>query len=500
MAVRAKGQQLGHLSTTFFNIPSLFKQMLAYFILALFHIPHVFCTPDQPEMTFEELYQEGKVAYTVGEWGDCIAFMRRAWEDYKYYEDELISCRKKCQTEIEKPGEDFFSQYHAESERALCHLRCKRDRFTDMRPDLKKMTTYFDFMERKPYEYLHICYWNMGELSLAVQAAYTFLIQNPGHKNILDALKFYMEQPNYHDDMLVDSLKNPYEQRYMDGVSAYESEDWGRCIHDLEATLEKVIEEDSRCRLVCEDKIDWSLVDGNPDLDVLITSIRASIIRCKHNCLYRLSVVNGHNLGNIITSIYEYLHYCQYKSMLGLDATRSVATYLLFDGNPLMRRNKYFYEKEYNRAELFKPDSVVLEFYKKRVIEERYLKFIEEKFVYENNEFPPERVDDKKALNLEVVTDDEFSYASILNLLSENECRQLRSVFQNDLIDPLIEEITRRVKHYWPTAKYESISCQRQSRHVACDRALILSTEPSDCSEWLGAVHSGCVIVFCTEV
>lgn len=51
----------------------------------------------------------------------------------------------------------------------------------------------------------------LGELRHAVQGAYTFLVQNPTHKDTLDGLKFYMEQQNYNDDMLVDLMRRPYE-------------------------------------------------------------------------------------------------------------------------------------------------------------------------------------------------------------------------------------------------------------------------------------------------
>ncbi|PIO56852.1 hypothetical protein TELCIR_21747, partial [Teladorsagia circumcincta] len=51
----------------------------------------------------------------------------------------------------------------------------------------------------------------MGALRQAVQAAYTFLTQNPSDKDTLDGLEFYMQQPGYNDDMLVDLLRRPYE-------------------------------------------------------------------------------------------------------------------------------------------------------------------------------------------------------------------------------------------------------------------------------------------------
>ncbi|KAK5973060.1 hypothetical protein GCK32_008816, partial [Trichostrongylus colubriformis] len=202
-------------------------------------------TPDDPGLTFEQLYQYGKWEYTDQNWPDCVAFMRRALEDFQYFEDELVWCRKKCAGQVQTPDSDPLSQKHAQSERALCLLRCKRERLTEERPPLEKMNTYYDFVERKPYQYIHICYWRMGDLRHAVQAAYTFLVQNPSDKDTLDGIEFYMKQKDYNDDMLVDLLRRPYEKFFMSGVEAYNNEDWNRCVDDLETSLEKTMEEDA---------------------------------------------------------------------------------------------------------------------------------------------------------------------------------------------------------------------------------------------------------------
>ncbi|VDM59073.1 unnamed protein product [Angiostrongylus costaricensis] len=478
-------------------------------------------TPDDPKMTFEQLYQYGKYEYTDGNWPDCIAFMKRALDDFQYFEDELVWCRRKCGEQVESPDDGLMSQKHAQSERALCLLRCKRERFTEERPPLAKMSVYFDFVERKPFQYLHICHWKIGELAKAVQSAYTFLVQNPADKDTLDGLAFYMEQPGYHDNMLVDLLRRTYEKkdegknccilkvRFISGVQAYEAEDWHKCIDDFESSIEKTIDEDSsilvdgnasinfRCRLLCEDKIDWSAIDGNPEIDVLLTSMQSSVIRCQHNCLYRLALINGHNVGQLLAAHYEYLHYCQYQLMRGSEAARSVANYLLFDDNPLMRRNKYFYAKQYKNKDLFIPDQGMIWLHKQRTLEERYLTFIEEKFQYINNEFPPERQEDRMRFNTHVSIEDTFDYDAVTKLLNSNECKTLRSVFPPKHAEQLIEELEKRVRELWPIAIYRSRSCARETRQADCRRAIVLSIDIQDCSEWLGAMHSGCVIIFC---
>ncbi|PAV79437.1 hypothetical protein WR25_10631 [Diploscapter pachys] len=470
---------------------------LLYIVLLL---PLLCFASDDPSITFEELYLWGKNEYTAGNWPDCVAYMRKAIEDFRYLEDESADCRKKCTTQVEKGGESRLSRMHEISEKALCILRCKRDRFTERRPHLRKMANYYDFQERKPYEYLHICYWNRKMLDKAVSAAYTFLVKNPDHERVLEGLTFYMKQPGYKEEMLVDELRSEYEKRFIGAVAAYDEESWGVCVDEMEASLQKLMMEDEKCRFVCEDKLDWSSVDANPEIDVLFTSMYASILRCQHNCLYKLTMVNGHKIGDSpIAAHYEYLRFCQYKLKRGSDAARSVASYLLFDRNPLMLRNKYVYTKEFNRPDLFTPYPEMVVIYNQRKLEERYLTFVEESFRYVNNEFPPEKRDDYKKFDEEVDIEDKFDYNAVRTLLSPEECRHLRSPFSSHTVDSLVSELTRRVSVLFPSISAPPlIHCASSIQQASCAKPFILSLDSGDCGEWLGEWYTGCSITYCT--
>ena len=57
-----------------------------------------------------------------------------------------------------------------------------------------------------------------------------------------------------------------------------------------------------------------------------------------------------------ISLISKNQHY-QLSEMRGTDAMRAVASYLLFDDNPTMHRNRNFYAEHYKKLDLFVPDN-----------------------------------------------------------------------------------------------------------------------------------------------
>lgn len=473
------------------------------FLLLL--LVYVFSTcqgnPNQEKrITFEDYFQFGKNEYTEKNWPDCVAFMKRAIDDFKQYQDDTVSCRNKCQRQIKAATSSMpkIAGFHETSEIALCLLRCRKDMFGDLQ-SVRKMSVYHDLEERKPYQYMHICYYHQSELGMAVQSAYTFLVANPEEKDIIQSLNWYMNRPGYTDEMLIDMERKDHEAKFINGVEAYDQQDWGRCVHEFESSLEKTIQQDEKCRILCQDKIDWSVVEGNPELDVLLASMRASVTRCEHNCLYKLARINGHYVGNLIAAHFEYLHFCHYKMQRGAEAAQSVANYLLFDDNPLMKRNRYFYGKLYKKDELFTPSKEMMEIYERRELESRYLEFMEKRFVVKDGELPPEQADDHNPLSMDFHVEDNFPYHEIPKLISKSECKVLRAVFDTTERDSFVKELEKRVKVLWPNSSFSSVSCGKETREAKCSRAIVFSSESDDCGEWLGKWFTGCAVVFCDK-
>lgn len=60
----------------------------------------------------------------------------------------------------------------------------------------------------------------------------------------------------------------------MRGVKLYNSGDWQQCVTEFESSLTQFFEEEQKCRLVCEDKLNWETFDGaNPEVTIIITSL-----------------------------------------------------------------------------------------------------------------------------------------------------------------------------------------------------------------------------------
>lgn len=50
----------------------------------------------------------------------------------------------------------------------------------------------------------------MGELTKAVQAAYTYLVRNPNDTEVGESMKFFMEQKDFDFSMIKDLEERPY--------------------------------------------------------------------------------------------------------------------------------------------------------------------------------------------------------------------------------------------------------------------------------------------------
>uniref|UniRef100_A0A0N5CEM2 Procollagen-proline 3-dioxygenase n=1 Tax=Strongyloides papillosus TaxID=174720 RepID=A0A0N5CEM2_STREA len=490
------------------------------FILVIWLPLHLYCTPEEPEITFEDLYINGKSAYSREEWGDCIAFMLKALEDFNFYLGEKIWCRQKCTKEIAGLNENhkinddtnllFHSLMYTQAQKALCLFRCQIWKFTEERPPMKNFQIYEDFQNRKPYEYLHFCYYKLGDLERAVKYSYTVLVGNSKNEDALTSLKFYMEQENFKKEMLVDALRKTYEESYINGVEAYNNKEWNQCVYWFESSLTELWEEDEKCRLTCEDRIDFSSIENdNPEISIVFTSIYYSVVSCQHNCIEKLSKVNGHQISNFLSSYFEYLHVCFFNENRGRDVGQSIENAILLNpSNMVSRQNKLFYintYKDFGEKDLFTPSPKIVEYYIRYQNEKKLLDFVNQKFRFENLWYTAPT--DKSIMDWSVDIKDYFDYSKLSTvLITDDECELLKLSGELEYLkaknkfhkDELLEEIGERIAQKYETqVKFKSLHCNEE---VECKRSgFTFSIEKETCSSLVNPSFPGCVVVFCNE-
>lgn len=493
---------------------------LFIFILTILLPCISYCTPEEPEITFENLYVYGKSAYSDKNWGDCIAFMLKALEDFNFYMSEKLWCRQKCAKEIAGLKEDhkvdddtsllFHSLMYSQAQKALCLFRCQIWKFTEERPPMKNFEVYEDFQNGKPYEYLHFCYYKLGDLERAVKYSYTAVVGNSKNEDALVSLKYYMEQDNYKKEMLIDALRKQYEESYMNGVEAYNNKEWNHCIYWFESSLTELWEEEERCRLTCEDRIDFSSIENdNPEISIVFTSIYYSVVSCQNKCIEKLSKVNGHKISNFLSSYFEYLHVCFYNENRGRDVGQSIENAILLNpSNMVSRQNKLFYMntyKDYNNDELFIPSQKIVDYYTRYQNEKKFLMFVNEKFRYENLWFTAPT--DKSIMDWSVDIKDYFDYSQLSKaIISDDECELLKLSSELEYLkaknkfhkDELLQEIVERISQkYETTVIFKSLHCNEE---IECKRSgFTFSLEKDTCSSLVNPSFPGCLVVFCNE-
>lgn len=79
---------------------------------------------------------------------------------------------------------------------------------------------------------------------------------NPDDKIMQANIKYYLTRPNINQDMLEDMEEKLFVKLYLDGIDAYENENWDTCIENMEESLMQFIRNEDECRAFCEGEFD----------------------------------------------------------------------------------------------------------------------------------------------------------------------------------------------------------------------------------------------------
>ncbi|KAK2589188.1 hypothetical protein KPH14_002002 [Odynerus spinipes] len=339
------------------------------------------------QLTLSELYESAVDAYLNEEWDQCIEKFTEALRGYKNYKQTIIRCRRSCAIEAEGT-QPFYREniedlhfYERKVRETLCLMKCNQDYGDVVNGKKLRLPTGTEkkFIERRTYEYLHICYYQKNHFQDAANAVFTFLVLHPHHNMSVNNLKYYLTLPDVHADNVTNLEVENFLNAYTSGMSEYENENYKEAIKLFEKSLRDYLESEEECRIYCEGPFDQG---WHPEFTSSISNHFAYCLKCKRSCSRYLNYVNGENRDDLLRSHYNYLQYAYYKLGNLAAASQAVESYLLFDpvDETMLNNKKYYLRLPKVGKESFVPREEALSYMKRQEYERRMLRFISEEF------------------------------------------------------------------------------------------------------------------------
>lgn len=115
----------------------------------------------------KKLYQSGVDAYLENNFSGCVGRLEASLEKYREYRQKIVACRQMCAMDAELfeplyPVDVENLRFYEKTLRGtLCLIKCRNgdellSRTATISPDTEKI-----FEHRKPYQYLHLCYFQV---------------------------------------------------------------------------------------------------------------------------------------------------------------------------------------------------------------------------------------------------------------------------------------------------------------------------------------------------
>lgn len=294
----------------------------------------------------EKPYLKGIKAYKDERWSECIAQFEESLHLYKLYKSTIVNCRMKCNSQNFEPEikEDIgdLKAYEIFFNRKQCLLKCKEKEFEDLNleGDIEEAVLY-GMQARKPYEYLHICYYQMNMAPKAASAVFTYLVANPDDEQMKSNLQYYTQQREVDANEVTDFLSDDYQALYRLGLDAYQQNNWLDAVANMEEVLTDYFTSENSCRVECErqPEQEWS-----PEISITISNNIAALLHCQQQCQDKLKVLDYNTGVEFIADILNYIQICYYRLNRVDDAAKATATYLMMlpdDEDMLINKNIY---------------------------------------------------------------------------------------------------------------------------------------------------------------
>lgn len=327
--------------------------------------------------SLQKTYENGVKAYSGERWSECIKQFEDSIHLYKLYRSVIVNCRQKCNNQpfesevVENIGdlkvyEHFFNKKD-------CLTRCEDSGLEDMRlhRDVGE-SVLISMQARKPYEYLHLCYFQKNVMPKAASAAYTYLMLHPDDQSMENNVKYYVDQPEVDAREIVDLESDDYVVLYKIGVKAYNQHNWADTAANMEEVLNDYLSSENSCRVECErqPEQEWS-----SEFAITMSNNIAALLHCQQQCQDKLKSLEYNSGIEFIADVLNYIQICYYKLERFDDAAKAAATYLsLLPNDEDMLENKKIYSSLVDTKSFSKRSDI--EYYLKRdTYEKKLLKF-----------------------------------------------------------------------------------------------------------------------------
>lgn len=343
-------------------------------------------------LAYDFLYNEGVSLYLQEDWEGCVMNLELALKGWHWWNDNTASCRRNCTREA--GGKELLSTHLNEDDRyferilynTLCLVKCKNDVFGAQRDRVVENSVTEDFKARKPYDYLQLCYYKLGKLQEAANAASTVLAAQPDNTVMTGNLNFYIEEGKLEAESVVNMELKPYGQEYVKATVAYGNNDFDLTITHMEKSLELFLQEYQNCRYLCESPFDQGWY---PDFVSSVANHFTFTLRCKRKCLWQLSDLFGEIDDDFLPSYFDYLQYAYFQKGETRLACEAVTSYLtLRPDDEVQNRNKEFYESlDEVTEDMFVPREEIVALKEREDYEYNLMELIETNFAFLTDEF-----------------------------------------------------------------------------------------------------------------
>ncbi|XP_015123509.1 cartilage-associated protein isoform X2 [Diachasma alloeum] len=347
--------------------------------------------PDFENMTLEEAYKAAVNTYLDEHWDECIIGFNHFLQRYKSYKNAVINCRKKCRSEASAVSPIFAENvedlhfYEKKIRETLCLLNCNQDYRDVVGPQaLKRLPKEIEkeIFGLKPYEYLHICYYQRNRFQEAANALFTYMTFHPQHELSSKNLRYYLTLKEVDENEVKNLEMSPFLEYYMKAVKAYGEKLYEDAAENFEKSLQLYMKSEDECRLYCEGSFEQG---WHPEFTSSIANHFTYCLKCKRLCSQLLNNFNGDYQRDLLPSHYNYLQFAYYKLGEIKSTCQAVESYLLFyPADETMLNNKEYYKKlpkvEEQQDEFFTPRPEAVNYVKRQEYELRILRYIADEF------------------------------------------------------------------------------------------------------------------------